>query len=469
MEFHAVILCGPGKQLTPFSSQRATGLPKALLPLAQRPMYEYVLDWCEKAFFPKVTILCDEESADSIKDALEQYKAQKTASVALASDVLEMDGDVLKFIHSIEVIEYSGSSSGQVLQFLTKNEILQPLEHFVLLPCDFITNLPPHVLIEAYRCRRDSDLGVVVYYRNQLDIEDKKHKIFPKNYTVYTDLPCGSSQLLDYYSAEDVDFHKGFKVRTQLLWKHSKTTVSTKLLNSSIFFGNSQLIAERLTQNANKFTDLYFASRPLIKIVRDLARREWQSANWNLSIGFLVVPEQADFFRANTLPVYMEANRHFLKSQARDSAGRLAAPKEKTAANVGVDSMVGEGTQLGEKTNVKRSVVGANCTIGKRVKLTGSIILDNTVIEDDVQLENTIVGHDAVIHSKSRLTNCYVESTHDVLKGTQSKGDTLLCLTLEGLVESAIESSSSEDDGSDSSFDDYEDDFADNDDGLFGY
>lgn len=472
MEFHAVILCGPGKQLTPFSKQRATGLPKALLPLAQRPMYEYVLDWCEKAFFPKVTILCDPESSADIRGALEQYKANKTAQVAMASEVLEMGSDVLKFTHSIEVVEYAGSLSGQVLQFLTKNDILLPHEHFVLLPCDFITNLPPHVLIEAYRCRRESDLGVLVYYRNQLDIEDKKHKIFPKNYTVYTELPGGSAQLLDYYAAEDVDFHKGFKIRTQLLWKHPKTTVSTQLLNSLVFFGNSRLISEHLTRNAAKFSDAYFASRPLIKIIRDLARKEWQSASGDLSVGFLVVPKQADFFRANTLPVYMEANRHFLKLQARESAGgKPSGPKDKSAANVGADSMVGENTSLGEKTNVKRSVVGKNCTIGKRVKLTGSIVLDNAIIEDDVQLENTIVGHDATIRAKSRLTNCYVESTHDVIKGTQSKGDTLLCLTLEGLVESAIESSSSEGLDSDSSYDDYEDDYeyGDNSDGLFGY
>ncbi|GEQ68371.1 hypothetical protein JCM33374_g2039 [Metschnikowia sp. JCM 33374] len=451
MEFHAVILCGPGKNLSPFSQQRATGLPKALLPLAQKPMYEYVLDWCEKAFFPRVTLLCEPESCESLREAVGKYKASKTAAVANDGvDGVDLTSDVLKFIHSIEVVEYSGTSSGQVVQFLAKNQLLKPLEHFVLLPCDFITNLPPHVLIEAYRCRRDSDLGVLVYYRNQLDIEDKKNKIFPKNYTVYTDLPCGSSQLLDYYSADDVEFHKGFKIRTQLLWKHPKTCVSTKLLNSSIFFGNSQLISDHLARQCRQILRL--------------------SATGDSSIGLLVVPEQADFFRANTLPVYMEANRHFLKIQARESAGsKPTGPKDKTAANVGVDSMVGEDTQLGDKTNVKRSVVGANCVIGKRVKLTGSIVLDNAVIEDDVQLENTIVGHDATIRSKSKLINCYVESTHDVLKGTQSKGDTLLCLTLEGLVESAIESSSDEDDDSESSYDEYEDEYVDNADGLFAY
>lgn len=459
MEFHAVILCGPGKQLTPFSKVRSTGIPKALLPLAERPIIEYVLDWCGKAFFPKVTILCDEDSAEEIQSAVQDYKTKKAAE----------SSDAAGFTNSIEVMDHSMPSNGSVFPYLAKKNIIGPHESFVLLPCDFITNLPPQVLIEAYRSREESDLGVLVYYKNQLEIEDKKNKIFPKNYVVYTDKGTGQSQLLDYYSADDIEFHNGLKIKTKLVWNHPNSIVSSKLLNSSIFFGNAKLIADVFAENSEKFTDSYFASRPLIKVVRDLARQLWQSTRCNHTVGFLVVPHQATFIRANNLPVYLEANRHYLKLQARDNAGKSSGPKDKAAANVGADSMVGEGSQLGEKTNVKRTVVGANCIIGKRVKLTGSVIFDNTVIEDDVQLENCIVGHDVSIRSKSRLTNCYVESTHEVVKGTQSKGDTLLCLTLEGLVESAVESSESDDDDSDSSYDEYEAEYDDNADGLFAY
>lgn len=51
MEFHAVILCGTGKNLSPLSSVRENGLPKALLPVANKPMLSYPLSWCEKAGF----------------------------------------------------------------------------------------------------------------------------------------------------------------------------------------------------------------------------------------------------------------------------------------------------------------------------------------------------------------------------------------------------------------------------------
>ena len=48
--------------------------------------------------------------------------------------------------------------------------------NFIILPCDLITNLPPQVIIEAYRNKNDSDLGLVIAYKNQLDIEDKRRK-----------------------------------------------------------------------------------------------------------------------------------------------------------------------------------------------------------------------------------------------------------------------------------------------------
>ncbi|SGZ56309.1 CIC11C00000000711 [Sungouiella intermedia] len=472
MEFHTFVLCGPGKQLAPFSKERSTGIAKALLPVANRPMVEYVLDWCEKAFFPKVTLVCDPESQDDIQKALDAYKSRKISE--LAGNSSDLDDNTVQFAESIDVISLPAPTNGLVLQHVVKKALLKPYQHFALLPCDFITDLPPQVLIEAYRSRQDSDVGLAVSYRNQLEIEDKKHRIFPKNFTVFTDLPNGDAQMLDYYSAEDVEFHKAFKIRTQMVWNYPNSTVSLTLLNSSIFLGDGKRIAEILDDNQHKFTDAYFNNRPLIKVIRDLARKPWQSVSHDSTVGFLVVPEVASFVRSNNLPVLLEANRQYLKLQARDNAGKPAAPKDKTAANVGADALVGDGTVLGEKTNVKRSVVGRNCVIGKRVKLTGSIILDNVVIEDDAQLENCIIGQKAIIRSKCKLTNCYVESTNEVVKGTQSKGDTLLCLTLEGLVESesAVESTSSLEGSSDDDYDEYEyddEEYGDNSDGLFGY
>lgn len=43
--FQALILCGPGASLTTFTSS-PKDIPKALLPVANRPMVWYPLEWC---------------------------------------------------------------------------------------------------------------------------------------------------------------------------------------------------------------------------------------------------------------------------------------------------------------------------------------------------------------------------------------------------------------------------------------
>lgn len=43
--FQAIILCGPGVSLTTFTAN-PEDFPKALVPIANRPMVWYPLDWC---------------------------------------------------------------------------------------------------------------------------------------------------------------------------------------------------------------------------------------------------------------------------------------------------------------------------------------------------------------------------------------------------------------------------------------
>lgn len=471
MEFHAFILCGPGKGLSPFSHIRSSGKPKALLPVANRPMIENVLDWCEMAFFPKVTVVVNEDSELEILAALNQYRER----VALLNKSKQLEDGILPYTSEINVLKLESEFSGSILYHIYQEKLIGDHENFVILPCDFITNLPPQVLIEAYRNKSDSDVGMIVNYRNTLDIEDKKTKVFPENFTIYSELSDDQHKFLDLYSTEDVDFHKSLKIRTQMCWRYPNTIISQKLLNASIFFG-SNVIFKVFDSQSDKFNESYFECRSIIKIIRDVARRSWRHSKPFETISMLIVPKIATFYRLNNTPVLMEANRRAMQEQASQKAQQStttpAPVREKNAANIGIDSLVGDDTVIGERTNVKKTVIGKNCQIGKRVKLTGNLIMDNVVIHDDVQLENCIIGSDVVIKSKSKLTNCNVESTHEVAHGTHSKGETLLSLTLEGIVdedlESAIESESdSEDDSDESDYDDIE--YDDNADGLFDY
>merc|ERR1712002_774669 len=54
------------------------------------------------------------------------------------------------------------------------------------------------------------------------------------------------------------------------------------------------------------------------------------------------------------------------------------------------DSLIGEGTKLGVKTIVKRSVIGKNCQIGDQVKIENCVLLDGVVVGDSSALNGVL-------------------------------------------------------------------------------
>ncbi|EDK45184.1 conserved hypothetical protein [Lodderomyces elongisporus NRRL YB-4239] len=502
MEFTAVILCGNGKALFPFSETRSTGLPKALIPVANKSILTYVLDWCFTASFSKILVVTSQESSEQVQTEIDAFQNEKRLNLSL--DLKDYDKSTTSNV-SIDLMGITADHSGEAIyNICTESKYKIETQNFIILSCDFITNLPPQVLIEMFRNRPSNQLGITVAYRNQLDIEDKKLKVFPKKYTVYSDDSLMGSCLLDQYTKEDTDMSKVLLIRSKMCFTYPNSVISTKLLDSGIFMGSREIF-DVLEKDSHKFSEAYFQKRDVNKVVRDLARRSWRHSESKETVGLLTIPNEALFYRVNNLPVWMEANRHFMKQQAmnggrnqlqtqtqtqtqqqqsQQQSQQQIASKGKAVAHVGADSLVAESTQLGEKTNIKKSVVGSGCVIGKKVRINASLILDNVTIEDDVQLDNCIIGHNAIIHSKSKLTNSYVESTNEVVANTQSKGDTLLCLSLENLgsdVEDGefalMSDSSSEESSSGSGSDDetseeeseFEDEYTGNEDGLFDY
>jgi translation initiation factor eIF-2B subunit gamma len=69
-----------------------------------------------------------------------------------------------------------------------------------------------------------------------------------------------------------------------------------------------------------------------------------------------------------------------------------ADPKDRSLidqkAQISTDSIIGESTQISERTSIKKSVIGRHCIIGRMVKISGSVILDHCVIEEGCEINN---------------------------------------------------------------------------------
>lgn len=166
--FQAVILCGPGTSLYPFTGSE--DLPKALLPIANKPMLHYPLEWCEKAGFDCMTllhlniyilffstnyspflgiailILTLTEHHTAIQSYLRSHKLQKSSlyiQVEPASSLNENLGtaDVLRIAYKKGWIKTD----------------------FAVLPCDLVTNLDAQEVAQLWMVEQagfDADMGL---------------------------------------------------------------------------------------------------------------------------------------------------------------------------------------------------------------------------------------------------------------------------------------------------------------------
>ncbi|MCJ1378299.1 hypothetical protein MMC17_001396 [Xylographa soralifera] len=132
--FQAFILCGPGVSLNTFTSN-AEEFPKALIPVANRPMIWYPLDWCYRMGITNIHLITPPSSAKAIESALSQ-NPHLTSLPAPTADILAPE----------ELTQTSGTAA-----ILRLPEVQAAISgDFLILPCDLICEVAGESLLEAW-------------------------------------------------------------------------------------------------------------------------------------------------------------------------------------------------------------------------------------------------------------------------------------------------------------------------------
>ena len=272
MRMQAFIFCGRGHNLSPFTNPTRDGslnaygngpnddsdeasdggdgtagtgvnisldpmephLPKALLPIAGKPMIEYVIDWCDQADLTEINIVAPADELSLIKSGLHSFLQMRDQQFETIAEHLSSHAHHLKKPRKIKFITSKSSLTAELLQ----KELL-PLIHgdFILLPCDFITDIPPQILFSQFLNRDPENLALSVFFKYPADSLAASDKNAPNYYIVYSENRHTEKSpiLLDAYSKKEVTNAKSLKVRTRMLWKYPNATVSKKLINSFIY------------------------------------------------------------------------------------------------------------------------------------------------------------------------------------------------------------------------------------------
>lgn len=132
--FQALILCGPGIGLNTFTSVPHE-YPKALIPIANRPMIWYVLDFCYRMGVTDITVITPPASKAPIEAALAQ-NPDLTALPSPKPDLLAPAD-----------LEFN-TPTAELLRLPEVQNVIK--SDFLLLPCDLICDIPGDAFLESY-------------------------------------------------------------------------------------------------------------------------------------------------------------------------------------------------------------------------------------------------------------------------------------------------------------------------------
>lgn len=132
--FQALILCGPGASFSTFTSTPKE-IPKALLPIANRPMVWYPLEWCYRMGVTNITVVTPPESLDAIKTGMSQ-NPHLTTLPSPRPDILAPKD----LTHE--------TSTGDLFRLPEVQSAIKG--DFIVLPCDLVCELDGTALADAW-------------------------------------------------------------------------------------------------------------------------------------------------------------------------------------------------------------------------------------------------------------------------------------------------------------------------------
>ncbi|KAF8578004.1 nucleotide-diphospho-sugar transferase [Ramaria rubella] len=442
-EFQAIILAGYGNALAPLTNDHGDNAnPKALLPIANRPMISFPLNWLEEAGVTSVLLICPHSHRSAISHHVHSDISSSTFST------LRID---------IQTYEDDGTTPGTCSILRRFASRIQ--NDFVILPCDFIP--PPSLSLSAvlniYRTEAEEMVISTLFYEvdRESDKSSPDESMAPP--LIAYDTASGTLLHVDYSDEAEED---ELELHMRLLWKYPRIRIITRFADSHVYVCRRSILSviiekpalesiredlvpflcklqyrkgkrfrwepmlnestnipthhppSRSSSSWRSTTTSRASSAPASPIFSDAPK----SASPSLRCGIVIhTLAQGLAARANTIKTYTDLNR--LDGSSYLSPSTSASEYIDPKAQISADTIIGSSTRLGERAIIKTSVVGQHCIIGKHVRLTGSVIMDHVIIEDGAKIDKCILSRNTRVGSKAELTGCATQPGYEVESG----------------------------------------------------
>ncbi|KAJ9138676.1 Translation initiation factor eIF-2B subunit gamma [Pleurostoma richardsiae] len=243
----ALILCGPGSSFTTFMSNPDEN-PKALLPIANRPMVWYPLDFCYRTGITDITLICPPSAEAAMSSALKINPF--LTSLPFPKPVLLAPKGLEQTTGTAEILRLP-----EVRAAVT--------EDFVVLPCDLVCEVGGELLLQAWMVksaslsdmlgdadagasRHSGGLGVWYPTKAETPIKGEETDFIATTPLQHSEVPPPKGSLLPHLSNlvtsmptdalnDLVEEKNGFAIRHGLLRRHPRVRMLTTHRDAHIY------------------------------------------------------------------------------------------------------------------------------------------------------------------------------------------------------------------------------------------
>ncbi|GAW10584.1 UDP-3-O-glucosamine N-acyltransferase [Lentinula edodes] len=397
-EFSAVVIAGFGNELVPLTSNNgAEPCPKALVPLANKPMIDYVMSWIEQAGVKDVLLICP-----SIHRPMISHHVHSGLSTL-----------------RIDVQTYDESPEGNTgTCTLLRHFANRISEDFILLPCDFIP--PPSLSLSTILNKHRTESNSLV---------EDWGSIPPPVPIVWDD---ATGTLLQVDTADDLDRNsEELELRMSLLLQYPRTKLSNRYQDSHVYVCRRSVLD--LLQEKKHFDSFREEFIPwLCKVQYQRTKREKYGHILNpvtnvitqdVSLRHSTLRAQAKVYSKSLESGYRATCRIRDACQQHPLTVRYESTPETTYA-LPTDpqnrSLIDPKAQISSDT-----IIGKHCVLGKMARITGCVLLDHCVIEDGAKIDGCILGKNTKVGAKAELTRCVTQAGYEVGSGETFKNEKL--------------------------------------------
>ncbi|XP_021812773.1 translation initiation factor eIF-2B subunit gamma isoform X2 [Prunus avium] len=459
MDFQVVVLAGgTSKNLVPLVSKE---VPKALLPVGNRPVISYVLELLELS---------------NLKDLIVVVEGQD-AAVRVGSWISGAYVDRLH-VEVAAVPEDVGTAGAlrAIAHHLTAKDIL-------VVSGDIVSDVPPGAVAAAHR-RHDAVVTAMLCSApvsgpsesGSSVGKDKAKK--PGHYNIIGLDP--TKQFL-VYIATGAELGKDIRIQKSILRAVGQMEIRSDLMDAHLYAFKRSVLQEVLDQK-DTFQSLkqdvlpYLVRCQLVSPSSEVllngapqteenGNEKASSQNNQLMLSQILANSSTPSFhelyalgpngttpvrrthkccvyiagkskycvRLNSIQAFSDINRDVigdashLSGYAFSAQNNIIHPSAELGSKttVGPHCMLGEGSQMGDKCSVKRSVIGRHCRIGSNVKVVNSVVMNHVTIGDGCSIQNSIICSNVQLQDRVVLKDCQVGAGFVVTAGSECKGEAL--------------------------------------------